>query len=100
MVSVGQIVKSVTVPVIAVNDAINGQEGQYGSGTPSFTVSNIMTFLVTFGLVILAVYLCWTCNINTALPLKILYVLLAIVFHIYYLIYYFVYHVIMGVACV
>jgi hypothetical protein len=51
----------------------------------SAVFSNISYLLFS----IMAVYLCWTRNVNEDLPLKIIYCILAFFFPIIYLIYYF-----------
>lgn len=58
------------------------------------------TYIITLGLMFLAGYLCWTCNVDSSILIKVIYTMLAVIFNGFYLVYYLIYRIILGHSCV
>ena len=55
--------------------------------------------LLRIFIMVVAAILCWTCNTDANMYMRILYTVLAVIFAEFYVLYYSFYHVFMGVKC-
>ena len=58
-----------------------------------------MSPFINWGMMILAAYLCFSCNKNEIIILRILYMFIAVIFAPYYIIYYVMYHYVFREPC-
>lgn len=100
MSQVGGVIKALTMPIVSITDALKSKEQKGGAETSStVTTDSILSIATTIAFMALAGYLCWKCNVNTDIVLRVIYTILSVIFNTFYLIYYFIYRVIMGKAC-
>lgn len=59
----------------------------------------ILYFIAKWGLILLALYLCYRCNTNEMIILRILYMILAYLFYPFYLVYYLIFHGLLKYPC-
>ena len=59
----------------------------------------MLATVLPYAYVILALYLCYKCNVHEMFVLRILYLIIAFFFSKYYLLYYIVYHGLLRAPC-
>jgi hypothetical protein len=89
------ILTTITAPLMSTSSDTHGQKG----GSITSYINSIIPAIITITIMVLAGYLCWSCNLRTDLPLRIIYTILAVIFNWIYLIYYLVYRTILNHAC-
>jgi len=96
MSQLGGVLKTITMPMVAITelkdkDSKNQTGGGYGG--------IIFSYLTSLIFMAFAGYLSWQCNVSEAMPLRIIYTLLAAIFNGFYLTYYFIYRYLMKNPC-
>jgi|UniRef100_A0A6C0BKS6 hypothetical protein len=102
MSQLGGAIQAVTVPLVSLSNFFKKKEQRGGAEEAtksSFNTDSIISWITSLVFMGLAGYLCWSCNVSSDFPLRIIYTVLSIVFSWIYLIYYLLYHYIMGNAC-
>jgi len=80
-------IKAICFPAILLDEKVNKTEG-----FSACSKKRIVGWVLTLTLVAWAVYLSWNCNKFTDKFERIIYAILAGIFHLIYLVYYFVYY--------
>lgn len=57
------------------------------------------TYVMSWAWFLLAVFLCYRCNVYETLVLRIIYMIVAMLFYPYYLLYYLIYHGVLRRPC-
>jgi len=99
MSQVGGVLQAITMPLVSITDAMKGKDKTQEGGGDGFSFDKLLSFVATLAFMMLAGYLCWTCNVKTDMPLRIIFTILAVIFNGFYLIYYLIYRYLMGNAC-
>jgi hypothetical protein len=99
MSQVGGVLQAITMPLVSITSAVSGKDPKKQEGGGGVSFDGLLSFMATIAFMLLAGYLCWTCNIKTDMPLRIIFTILAVIFNGFYLIYYFIYRYLMGNKC-
>ena len=81
-----------------LKNIFKGKEGFVSENKPNRVLQVVATILQII-VVGVAGYLCWKCNGNTNLALKIFYTFLAVLFSGIYILWYVIYHMLLKVPC-
>ena len=65
----------------------------------SYKIKKYILGFLNLILAVIAGYLCWNCNTNTPIWLKIIYTIIAVIFSGIYMLYYLIYRIIINVPC-